>query len=63
MIIAMNMWLALNIVFGIWTTRNIFVRVYSILVGGKYSQSDLGKILDMVVISSVIAYCLTTGII
>lgn len=62
MIIAMNIWLALNIVFGLWTARNIFVRVWSIVLGGKYSQHDLGKILDMVVISSVIAYCLTTGI-
>ena len=62
MIIAMNIWLALNIVFGLWTTRNIFMRVWSILVGRKCSQSDLGKILDMTVISSVIAYCLTTGI-
>ena len=59
--IFMNVWLALNIVFGLWTIRNKSVTVFGMITGRGSCQSDFGKILDLVVISSCLAYYFTTN--
>ena len=58
--IFMNVWLALNIVFGLFTSKNILIRIQVALSDKyEYSQSDFGKILDLIVISSCLAYYFT----
>lgn len=54
--ILMNIWLALNIVFGMWSARNWLVYFWSIVSGSKYNQSDLGTILDLLIPASCLAY-------
>lgn len=55
--ILMNVWLAFNIVFGLWTGRNnILVRLWAAITNDKYLQNDLGKLLDLLVLVSVLAY-------
>ena len=51
-------WLSLNIVFGLWTFRNISVKIYATATGNHYRQNQLGSFLDLFVISSLIAYYL-----
>jgi len=57
--IFMNIWLALNIVFGLWTLRNKVVTTFGIISGRGSYQSSFGKILDLVVIASCLAYYFT----
>ena len=54
--ILMNLWLAFNIVFGIWTARNVSIRVIASISRRGFIQSDLGKFLDLMVLVSVLAY-------
>jgi hypothetical protein len=54
--ILMNLWLAFNVVFGLWTAKNISVRVRAFVSRKGYTQSDLGKFLDLIVMVSILAY-------
>lgn len=57
--IIQNIWLALNIVFGLWSARNWTIFTYCVLFGGRIHQAQLGKLLDLVVPASILAYYLT----
>lgn len=57
--LVMNVWLAFNTVFGLFTAKNLIVRVCTFFNRGKYHQNDLGKFLDMVVLTSILAYYLS----
>jgi hypothetical protein len=54
--ILMNIWLALNIVFGLFTANNCLVWVRSKFLGRVYYQNDLGRMLDLIIIASCLAY-------
>jgi hypothetical protein len=54
--ILMNLWLAFNIVFGIWTAKNVSLRAVAFILRKGYTQSDLGKFLDLIVMVSILAY-------
>lgn len=57
--IYMTAWLAFNVVFGLFTLRNRLVYVYAILTNKAFIQSDLGRMLDLFVLTSIVAYILT----
>lgn len=59
--ILMNLWLAFNIVFGLWTGRNLGVRVVAFLKNKAYVQNDLGKTLDLLVLVSILAHYFTVN--
>lgn len=54
----MVLWTAFNLVFGLWTLRNLLVYTYAKLSGRRHKQTDLGVFLDMVVRASIIAQLL-----
>lgn len=54
--ILMNIWLALNIVFGLWSSRNWLVYFWSKLTGYRYFQNQLGSMLDLLIPASCLAY-------
>ena len=54
--ILMNVWLAFNVVFGLFTGKNLLIKVWSVIDGGTYIQSELGNFLDMLVLVSILAY-------
>lgn len=58
MSILINLWIAFNIIFGLFTSRNVVVYLYAATTNRSYRQSELGYILDMVVMSSCLAYAL-----
>lgn len=57
--IIQNIWLALNIVFGVWSSRNWMVYFYAKLKNKTFNQSSLGQILDLLILTSCLAYILT----
>lgn len=57
--IAMNTWLAFNVIFGLWSARNWLMFFYAAGSGRKFKQSDLGKILDMLILVSIASQCIT----
>lgn len=59
--ILQNIWLALNIVFGVWSARNWLVYFYGKLSGRKVLQSELGRLVDLTILSSILAYWFTFG--
>lgn len=54
--VLMNVWLAFNIVFGLWSARNLAIRFWSFATNYKYLQSDMGRFLDLLVLVSLLAY-------
>lgn len=54
----MNLWIAFNVIFGLFTLRNFVIRLYATVNRRAYRQSELGYILDMVVMSSCLAFVL-----
>jgi hypothetical protein len=59
--VLMNVWLAFNIVFGLWSGRNFAIRFWTLITNDRYQQSDLGKILDLLVLVSILAYYFTVN--
>lgn len=57
--IVYNVWLAFNIVFGLWSGRNWLIYFYCGLTGNKFSQSDGGKVLDLLAVVSVLSFLFT----
>lgn len=57
--IAQNVWLALNIIFGLWSGYNWFLWLIAVFTGATYRQSQLGAMLDLIIPSSCLAYYLT----
>ena len=57
--ILMNIWVVFNLVFGLFTLKNYLKVLWGILKNRGYTQSDLGKLLDMVVLVSILSYILT----
>ncbi len=57
--IIQNIWLALNIVFGLWSARNWLYWSIATLFDKRYNQSSAGVILDLVIPLSCLAYYLT----
>lgn len=54
--VLMNLWLAFNVVFGLWTVKNMSVRVRAFVSRKGYTQSDLGEFLDLMIVVSVLTY-------
>lgn len=54
--ILMNIWLALNIVFGLWSARNWLIYFAGVVSGRGCSQNQLGAILDLIIPASCLAY-------
>lgn len=54
-----NVWLAFNIVFGLWSSRNWLIYFYCSLSGNISSQSDAWKILDLLTVVSVLSFLFT----
>lgn len=57
--ILVNVWIAFNTIFGLWTARNLVVRVWSVVTCRKYLQSSSGKIIDLFVLVSCLSFWLT----
>lgn len=58
--ILMNLWFSFNVVFGVWSAKNWFVYLYaSITSKYKFSQNQLGKMLDLIVLVSILTYFLS----
>lgn len=57
--ILMNVWLALNVVFGLWSARNWIIYLYAVFTNATFKQSDVGKALDLLIVSSIMAYWIT----
>lgn len=57
--IIQNIWLALNIVFGLWSARNWSVKFFALLSGERYQQNQIGGFLDLIIPSSILAYYFT----
>ena len=51
-------WLSFNIIFGLWTCRNLAVRFSAFVRQMLYIQNQLGKFIDMFILSSILAYSL-----
>lgn len=54
-----NVWLAFNIVFGLWSSRNWLLWAYAMLSGHKFRQAEFGKILDLFVLISILSFMFT----
>jgi hypothetical protein len=57
--IALNIWLAFNIVFGCWSARNWVIWLYTVVRGLSFTQSMSGEMLDLSILTSVVAYYMT----
>jgi len=57
--IIQNVWLSLNIVFGLWSARNWQIYFCARLFGKRYQQNQIGMFLDLIIPSSILAYYLT----
>lgn len=57
--IIQNIWLALNIVLGLWSSKNWLVYFFAVLFGKRYQQNQIGGFLDLIIPSSILAYYLT----
>lgn len=58
----MNIWLALNIVFGIWSARNwLAFFIYCFSSGSRFNETNLEKYLDLVIPASCLAYYFTVS--
>lgn len=57
--IVYNVWLAFNVVFGLWSSRNWLIYFYCGLTGKVFSQSDAGKMLDLLAVASVLSFLFT----
>jgi len=51
----MLIWLAFNIVFGLWAARNWLVYFTAFFTGGRYTQNSLGRILTLLATTSCLA--------
>jgi hypothetical protein len=54
--VLMNLWLAFNVVFGLWTGKNLLVRLTAFITHRKFIQAELGKFIDLFVLVSILAY-------
>lgn len=54
-----NIWLALNIVFGLWSGRNWLMWVVAAVFNKSYNQSQSGAVLDLTIPASCLAYYFT----
>lgn len=57
--ILQNIWLALNIVFGLWSFRNWLIYFIAMITNKNFRQSSTGQILDLLIPASCLAYYLT----
>ncbi len=57
--IIQNLWLAFNIIFGLWSARNWVIYVYAKVIGAKFNQSSSGRMLDLAIPTSCLAFYLT----
>lgn len=57
--IVYNIWLAFNIVFGIWSTKNWIKWVYAKFADLIYNQSQTGKMIDLFVMVSILSFVFT----
>lgn len=48
-------WLAFNIVFGMWSARNWLYWLCGALTNKTFIQSDLGRVLDLITLVSVLS--------
>lgn len=55
----MNLWFAFNLVFGLNTGRNYGIAIWAWLRDKQYQQSNFGRLLDLVVLVSLLTYDLT----
>lgn len=58
-IVLMNIWLAFNIIFGLWSARNWCLWLIGVFSNRTYRQNTLGQMLDLVIPVSILAYWLT----
>jgi hypothetical protein len=56
--IVLNIWLAFNIVFGLWSSRNWAVWLWAGLTDRNFKQSQTGKMIDLLVLVSILGYWL-----
>lgn len=54
-----NVWLAFNIVFGLWSSHNWLIWVYACCTGRKYNQSRAGMYLDLLIPVSILSFLFT----
>jgi len=57
--IIQNFWLAFNIIFGLWSARNWLLYIYAKLMGARFTQGEYGRLLDLLIPTSCLAYYLT----
>lgn len=63
--ILLVVWLVFNVVFGLFTGRNLCIKFYAIITNNHFTQSTAGKLIDMAVLVSIISLtvCELQGII
>ena len=54
--IMLNLWISFNIVFGLWSLTNWVKYFYYVVTNRKFDQSNLGKMLDLVILCSILTY-------
>jgi hypothetical protein len=54
-----NVWLAFNIIFGLWSSRNWLIYLYACCANRKYNQSSMGTLFDLIVPVSVLSFLFT----
>ena len=57
--ILMNLWLAFNIIFGIWSARNWLLWALGVFLNKSYNQSNIGQMLDLIIPVSILTYWFT----
>lgn len=57
----MSVWFSFNVIFGLWTFKNIVIKLIALFRLKSIKQSAAGRLLDLVVMTSILTFFIYGG--